>query len=102
MSSRQKSTASFFRPIRTSAAYRPRPKELQPFCLVVDPLTPESFLAALKKAKEPWPDNSRVNDDLRQRAFATLDIAFGHNGPAARPAPSAVPEAAERAPAPVG
>ena len=82
--------------------YDRQPKELQPFCLVVDPLTPESFLEALKKAKEPWPDNSRVNDDLRERAFATLDIAFGHSGPAAVPAPALVPEAEARAPATVG
>ncbi len=69
---------------------------------MVDPLTPESFLAALKKAKEPWPDNSRVNDDLRQRAFAALDVAFGHKGPAATPAPGTAAEAEVRAPAPVG
>ncbi len=83
--------------------YERQPKEIQPFCLVVDPLTPESFLEALKQAKAPWPDNSRVNDDLRERAFATLDLAFGHDGPAATPAPKLLPDsAAAPVPAPVG
>ena len=79
--------------------YDRQPKELQPFCIVVDPLTPDSFLAALKKAKEPWPDNSHVNDALRERAFAALDVAFGHHGPA--PPAAVLSEPQVRTPAPV-
>ncbi len=88
--------------IMRKTLYERQPKEIQPFCIVVHPLTPESFLTALKKAKEPWPDNSRVNDDLRERAFATLDIAFAHKGPAETPAPKLLPETVTRAPAEVG
>ena len=81
--------------------YDRQPQELRPFCIVVDPLTPQSLVAALKKARDPWPDNSTVNDRLRERAFAALDLAFGYEGvraPAPRPAP--VPQA--RDPAAVG
>ena len=33
----------------------------------LDPITPQALLAALHKAKQPWPDNTGVNDRLRQR-----------------------------------
>ena len=82
--------------IMQKTLYERQPKEIQPFCIVVAPLTPGSFLRALRKAKEPWPDNSHINDDLRERAFAALDVAFGHKGRAAAPAPR--PEPAARAP----
>lgn len=75
--------------------YERQPEELKPFCIVVDPLTPEKLVEALRKAREPWPDNSHINDRLRERAFAGMDKAFGYEGVPlpARAAPAPVPEA---------
>ena len=57
--------------------YDRQPVEIRPFCIVVDPLTPEGLAKALAAAKTPWPDPAGVNDALRERAFAALDHAFG-------------------------
>jgi hypothetical protein len=57
--------------------YQRQPEEIRPFCIVVDPLTPEGLSKALIAAKSPWPDPAGVNDRLRERAFAALDRAFG-------------------------
>ena len=75
--------------------YERQPEEIRPFCIVVDPLTPEQLVEALKKARDPWPDNSRVNDRLRERAFAALDVAFGYEGVPMplRAEPASVPQA---------
>jgi len=57
--------------------YRRQPKEIQPFCIIVDPISPKGLAIALKRARQPWPDNTDVNARLRERAFAALDQAFG-------------------------
>jgi hypothetical protein len=57
--------------------YARQPEEIRPFCIVVDPLTPEGLSKALLAAKAPWPDPAGVNEALRERAFAALDKAFG-------------------------
>jgi hypothetical protein len=57
--------------------YGRQPEEIRPFCIVVDPLTPEGLVKALNAAKAPWPDNQDVNNRLRRRAFAAMDQAFG-------------------------
>ncbi len=58
--------------------YDRQPPEVRPFCIVVDPVSPDGLVKALNAAKQPWPDNSQVNGLLRQRAFAALDEAFGY------------------------
>ena len=58
--------------------YSRQPAEIRPFCIVVDALSPEGLTKALRKAKEPWPDPSGVNDRLRERAFRAMDLAFGY------------------------
>ena len=57
--------------------YKRQPAEMQPFCIIVDPVSPDGLARALKQARQPWPDNTDVNSRLRQRAFAALDRAFG-------------------------
>ncbi len=54
-----------------------QPEELQPFCIVVDPVTPENLARGLKLARRQWPDNTDVNSRLKRRAFDALDAAFG-------------------------
>ena len=58
--------------------YGRQPRELRPFCIVVDPSSPESLARALKKAATPWPDAGDVNGSLRRRAYRALDNAFGY------------------------
>ncbi len=58
--------------------YERQPPEIRPFCIVVDPVGPEGLVRALQAAKAPWPDNSHVNDALRERAYAAMDKAFGY------------------------
>jgi len=70
--------------------YDRQPAEIRPFCIVVDPIGPEGLVKALQQAKGPWPDNSRVNDQLRERAFKALDVAFGYEG-VPMPAPASEP-----------
>ncbi len=57
--------------------YERQPEEIRPFCIVVDPVTPEGLSKALIAAKKPWPDPKDVNDKLRERAFSAMDKAFG-------------------------
>ena len=48
------------------------PDEVLPFCIVVDPKKPESFLEALRAAETPYPETD-PNYQLRERAFLALD-----------------------------
>jgi hypothetical protein len=53
------------------------PVEVQPFCIVVDPLSSTSFRQALLQCLEPFPTN-QVNALLRQQAFSALDQILFH------------------------
>ena len=75
--------------------YERQPEEIRPFCIVVDPVSPEGLVKALNAAKAPWPDNSHVNDQLRERAFKALDTAFGYEGVPLIPAKTGAPTSTE-------
>ncbi|CAN5859090.1 hypothetical protein BH18ACI4_BH18ACI4_02390 [soil metagenome] len=52
--------------------YRRLPAEVQPFCIIVDTDSVDSFRSALERCREPYPDGD-PNDIFRSRAFAALD-----------------------------
>ncbi len=62
--------------LMTPRIYRRLPEEVRPICLPVRAGSPQDFLAALERCREPYPDVP-VNELLRDRAFRALDEAFG-------------------------
>ncbi|MBA2525964.1 MAG: glycosyltransferase [Pyrinomonadaceae bacterium] len=52
--------------------YRRLPVEVQPFCIIVDTGSVDSFRKALERCLEPYPEGD-PNDIFRSRAFAALD-----------------------------
>ena len=52
--------------------YQRLPVEVQPYCIVVDPNSVESFKNALERCLQPYPDGN-PNDVLRTQAFTALD-----------------------------
>jgi hypothetical protein len=70
--------------------YLRQPEEIQPYCLVVDPVTPERFFEVLESVPAPRTESVPVNDRLRARAFDAMDQAFGYWGATAKVQPGPV------------
>lgn len=56
----------------TKGLYRRLPAEVQPFCIIVETDSAESFKSALERCMEPYPEGD-PNDIFRKEAFAALD-----------------------------
>jgi len=63
----------------TKGLYQRLPVEVQPYCIVVDTGSVESFKNALEKCLEPYPEEN-PNEALRSQAFAALDEIFYGQG----------------------
>lgn len=56
----------------TRKLYQRLPVEVQPYCIVVDKHSVDSFKSALERCLQPYPGGN-PNDALRSQAFAALD-----------------------------
>jgi hypothetical protein len=56
----------------TGKLYQRLPVEVQPYCIVVNKHSVDSFKSALERCLQPYPDGN-PNDVLRSQAFAALD-----------------------------
>jgi glycosyltransferase involved in cell wall biosynthesis len=56
----------------TKGLYRRLPSEVQPYCIVVDPSSANSFRGALERCVQPYPEGD-PNELFRSQAFAALD-----------------------------